>query len=450
MNKKLQQFFLFIFFIILCNLCVSAEYPDYENIYVNDWANLLDDQAEKEITKKLKNLKADSGVEITLVTIRRMSDYPNTSNTIEGFGKGLFNYWGVGDASKNDGVLVLVSHKDRKMRIATGIAYDNTNKNSVAKKIINNKFIPQFKRDNYQQGILSGMHRVVSVFNPEPSLNNEDSLPVGLLDSPEQANSNIASNVWDEIRNSQSLWFLIFIAGSILISVIFKLSNFFTPNTGSIKKNYLVDKHPEHLEQVLATDKVIPGMKFLTFFATGLLLISIFSGFVGFSFWKVAVTILAIGTVSSYAIASLFMLRRNKPKDCPKCSFKMDRLKEHVDDKYLLLPERIEESLKSVDYDVWLCGNCQRTKKLRYPFWFTAISKCRQCNYKTLEIISNTIRPATTNSSGLEEIIEDCKHCDYHHEYEKKIPELPDDDDSSSGSSFGGGSSSGGGASGSW
>ena len=94
MNKKLQQFFLFIFFIILCNLCVSAEYPDYENIYVNDWANLLDDQAEKEITKKLKNLKADSGVEITLVTIRRMSDYPNTSNTIEGFGKGLFNYWG--------------------------------------------------------------------------------------------------------------------------------------------------------------------------------------------------------------------------------------------------------------------------------------------------------------------------------------------------------------------
>ena len=451
MMFKFIQFFSFFCLLSCLQVTLNADYPSYENIYVNDWANLLDAQAESKITQKLKALKTDTQVEITLVTIGSMSDYANTKQSIESFALELFNQWGVGDAEKNNGVLVLVSRFDREMRIATGSGYDSTNKNSVAKSIIDNYFIPNFKQDNYQKGILAGMSRVVQEFNPNSSA------AIGFRSSAKQSVNNTTFNAWHELKNSQFLIFLIIAGGIVLLNLFKSLAGrLFAGNLKSesyyIRPNYTIDAQPKHFKQVFPNEKKVYLKRYLIGLSVGLIALLFVAAFIGFNFVRVGFFALVSGLGISYAIESLLVHKRNKPKACPKCSYMMDRLSEVKDDKHLQLPERVEESLKAIDYDVWLCGNCQRTKKLPFPYWQSSIQNCKQCEYKTLEINVNTLVTATTSREGLEVVIEDCKYCDFHHEYERVIPMIPDDDDDygGGGGSFGGGSSSGGGASGSW
>ena len=59
-----------------------------------------------------------TGVEVVVVTINSIHDYPGTVNdAIESFARGLFDAYGIGNMPKNDGVLLLVCRADRQARI---------------------------------------------------------------------------------------------------------------------------------------------------------------------------------------------------------------------------------------------------------------------------------------------------------------------------------------------
>ena len=117
---------------------------------------------------------------------------------------------------------------------------------------------------------------------------------------------------------------------------------------------------------------------------------------------------------------------------------------------YLDEGSRVEESIKSVDYDVWQCPECEHIHIERWRNWFSRYGACRACNYRALESDNRVLRSATTSSSGLKEITYECVHCGETWMETKTIPRRSSSSSSSSSSSFGGGSSSGGGGSGSW
>jgi len=131
------------------------ELPDYQNVYVNDYDNLLNVFSEQKILRYLEQVKLNGGPEITLLTISSLADY-NAGPSIEPFATELFNYWGVGDAEQNDGVMILVSAYDRKMRIELGAGYSSSYDQTM-KDVIDDYFIPYFKKDQYQQGIENGV-----------------------------------------------------------------------------------------------------------------------------------------------------------------------------------------------------------------------------------------------------------------------------------------------------
>ena len=103
-------------------------------------------------------LRAATGVEFTVVTVGSIGDYGDTGR-IEPFATGLFNEWGVGDATKNDGIMMLVARYDRTMRLEVGSGYGRS-KDGVMKIIIDEDILPYFRRDDYQGGILSGVEAV--------------------------------------------------------------------------------------------------------------------------------------------------------------------------------------------------------------------------------------------------------------------------------------------------
>ena len=146
----------FVFFVALM-LPLSAQaqnYPNPQSLYVNDFANIIGAQSEERIEVMLRAAKKDRDLEITVVTIDRQSDYGGTGS-FKTFAVGLFNKWGIGNALRNDGILILVSKGDRKMRIVLGDGYP-ARYDDRAKTVIDSYFLPYFKQDRYASGIESG------------------------------------------------------------------------------------------------------------------------------------------------------------------------------------------------------------------------------------------------------------------------------------------------------
>ncbi len=155
-----MKYVLAVVFAALTAISTQAQtYPDYTEIYVNDLAGLLPEQDEDRIRDKLKELRVARGIEFTVVTINRMSDYGHQGG-IEPFATGLFNYWAVGNAERNDGVMLLVARYDRKLRIEVGSGY-GVSKNAPMQRIIDEEIVPSFKRDDYVTGIEDGVDAVI-------------------------------------------------------------------------------------------------------------------------------------------------------------------------------------------------------------------------------------------------------------------------------------------------
>ena len=159
-----------LLFIMLClQQAMAGEldyspYPNPDNGYVTDHADLLSADDEMQLERWLLQVEEKSNVEIIVVTINSLVDYKGAENqSIEFFATALFNTYGIGNLPKNDGVLLLISKKDRKARIELGkyYAYD---RDGDATRIMQNVIIPQFKRGNYPAGIIDGTEAIITEF----------------------------------------------------------------------------------------------------------------------------------------------------------------------------------------------------------------------------------------------------------------------------------------------
>lgn len=135
-------------------------YPAHPDPFVNDLAEVLDQPAEDALRATLDALAAETGVEMTVLTIRSRDDF-DASPSIEAFATGLFNDWGIGRAGRNDGILVLVATADREMRIELGSAYDQ-GYDVLAQDIVNRFFLPDFRDGDYARGIVAGTGETVA------------------------------------------------------------------------------------------------------------------------------------------------------------------------------------------------------------------------------------------------------------------------------------------------
>jgi uncharacterized protein len=82
---------------------------------------------------------------LTVVTLKSQKPYA-PGETLEDFATNLFDDWGIGDATRNDGILVLVLPNDRAMRIELGAGYD-ASWNNEAGRLIDRSYLPSFSSD---------------------------------------------------------------------------------------------------------------------------------------------------------------------------------------------------------------------------------------------------------------------------------------------------------------
>ncbi len=134
----------------------SSKFPESVG-YVNDFENILTDQEERELTAIIKEHESKTGDQISIVTLTSLMPYDN----IDDYSLDLANYWGVGQKEKDNGILIALGKGLRKIRIQNGFGIEKRLTDLETKKIIDEEMIPNFKNDNYFEGLKRGLKAII-------------------------------------------------------------------------------------------------------------------------------------------------------------------------------------------------------------------------------------------------------------------------------------------------
>ena len=156
-------------FLALIVLPVSAalaqstpEFPELSGRVV-DKAGILSPTTESQITQVLQAHEQGTTEQIVVVTLPDLQGYP-----IEDYGYQLGRHWGIGQKGEDNGALLIVAQKERKIRIEVGYGLEGRLTDAASATIINQIMTPAFKQGQFEQGIGNGVAAMVQVLGGKP------------------------------------------------------------------------------------------------------------------------------------------------------------------------------------------------------------------------------------------------------------------------------------------
>ncbi len=140
-------------------LAVDPTYPALTGRIV-DGASLIAPEARQRIEAKLKAHEDKTSDQLVVATVPSLQDV-----TIEDYANGLFRFWKLGEAKTNNGVLLLVAPKERKVRIEVGYGLEGALTDALSKIIITTAVAPKFKAGDFAGGIEGGVDGILSILS---------------------------------------------------------------------------------------------------------------------------------------------------------------------------------------------------------------------------------------------------------------------------------------------
>ena len=126
-------------------------------IHVSDPDGFISDDTEMKINTALSAIR--DSADVFLVTVRSIG------NAVpQQFRTDLFNYWGIGDKAKNNGLLLLFVEDQHAFEFETGYGIEPVLTDAECFQIFNRIIKPYFKRGDYEGGMYAGVLEIVDVF----------------------------------------------------------------------------------------------------------------------------------------------------------------------------------------------------------------------------------------------------------------------------------------------
>lgn len=130
--------------------------------FVNDFEQLFSAVEMDSLTRLIVRLNKELDIQLAIVTID--SIYTN-AHEFDAFSLILANEWGVGDAKKDNGILIAISRSFRKIRINNGYGIEPILSDQETAEIIQNVIIPHFKLGNYFEGTVAGINQIMVIMH---------------------------------------------------------------------------------------------------------------------------------------------------------------------------------------------------------------------------------------------------------------------------------------------
>jgi uncharacterized protein len=194
-----MRYFLYIIVVVISSFNgIQAQFKipekpsDNKQVFLYDYAAILPDAQEKALNIKLKRYADSTSTQIVFAII-------NSSNgeELDVLGAKWGQEWGIGQKDADNGILLLLAVKDRKVDINTGYGIESILSDLDAERIVNRILVPNFKKQNYYAGLDQGA----------------DAIFQGLKGEFKGAPKN----------SSQIPWRLILLVGIVLFFVIMKI-----------------------------------------------------------------------------------------------------------------------------------------------------------------------------------------------------------------------------------
>ncbi len=127
---------------------------------VYDYAQILPDQQEKQLKQKLIRYADTTSTQIVIVTVPKL---PGVN--LNFWAAQWAEKWGIGIKGKDNGILIVVAPNDRKVVIQTGYGVEDRLTDALARRIIENIFIPHFKKGDYYGGLDRGTDVIIDLLS---------------------------------------------------------------------------------------------------------------------------------------------------------------------------------------------------------------------------------------------------------------------------------------------
>lgn len=161
--RKYKSLFL-IHFCFVLNLTAQDYLPPKPELEtsVYDYAKMMSGFEAKMLEQKLIKYSDTTSTQIVVVTVNSLE-----GNDIALYATELAHKWGIGQADKDNGILILVSKEDRKVTIRTGYGVEHKLTDALSRRIIESGITPEFRQGNFYGGLDKGTNMVFDIMNGE-------------------------------------------------------------------------------------------------------------------------------------------------------------------------------------------------------------------------------------------------------------------------------------------
>lgn len=130
--------------------------PVPQNGYVLDQTGTLSSDQTAKLNQKISSYREQTSVQLAVLMVPEITD-----DYLERYSLSVARTWGVGEKGKNNGALLLIAKNDRKLRIEVGTGLEGDLTDARAGRIIRDRIAPEFRQDNYFEGIDSGIDGMI-------------------------------------------------------------------------------------------------------------------------------------------------------------------------------------------------------------------------------------------------------------------------------------------------
>jgi uncharacterized protein len=134
-----------------------------DGTWVTDMTGTLRADTIARLNTTIGEFERTNGAEMAVVVIRSLDGL-----SIEESAAKLFELWGIGKKSKDNGLLLLWSTGDRRIRVEVGYGLEGVLPDGKVGQILDAYVMPKFRSGQFDEGVLAGVDALLSAARSEP------------------------------------------------------------------------------------------------------------------------------------------------------------------------------------------------------------------------------------------------------------------------------------------
>ncbi len=129
---------------------------------VNDYGDMISPEAESLLEERLKSFELSDSTQVVILTVNSLE-----GDAMEDFTIRVAEKWKIGQAKKDNGVILFASKNDRRMRIEVGRGLEGVLTDLLTGRILDNIIRPRFKSGDFDEGFLDGTGSIIDACRGE-------------------------------------------------------------------------------------------------------------------------------------------------------------------------------------------------------------------------------------------------------------------------------------------